>query len=120
MNRMVYQFLATAVALVHLAFILFVVAGSLLLFRWPRLVWLHLPAAAWGALIELTGWFCPLTRVENWLLRRAGDAGYTEGFVSHYLFAVVYPEGLTRGFEIALGMFVLVVNTAVYARVLTR
>ena len=114
---MLYRLLADLTALLHLAFILFVVLGALLIVRWPKLVWIHLPAAVWGVLIELAGWYCPLTDVENYFLHRAGEAGYRGGFVSHYVFSVIYPSGLTRGIEIAIGIFVLVVNAALYVRV---
>ena len=115
---MLYRVLATAVALVHLGFILFVVLGGALVLRWPRLAWVHIPAAVWGALIELAGLYCPLTNLENYFLRKAGRSGYTEGFVAHYIFAVIYPSGLTRGFEIAIGVFVVVVNATIYVRLL--
>ena len=115
---MIYHLFANAVAILHAAFIAFVVLGGLAVLRWPKLAWIHLPAAVWGVLIELAGWYCPLTRVENALLRRAGQAGYGEGFVAHYLFAVIYPSGLTRGMEMAIGVFVLVVNLGVYVKVL--
>lgn len=115
---MAYHVLANATALLHLAFILFVVLGGLLVLRWPRLMWLHLPAAIWGVLIEFAGWWCPLTRWENHFLRQAGRAGYDEGFVAHYIFSLIYPSGLTRGIEIVLGLVVLAVNLAVYVKVL--
>lgn len=114
---MVFKLAATALALIHLAFILFVVFGGLLLLKWPKLVWVHIPAAVWGALIEFAGWYCPLTSMENAMLRRAGQSGYTGGFVAHYLFALIYPAGLSRGLEIGIGLFVLVVNVSVYVRV---
>jgi hypothetical protein len=115
---MLYRALATATAIVHFAFILFVVLGGVLVLRWPRVAWLHVPAAVWGALIEFGGWYCPLTNLENYFLRKAGRAGYTEGFVAHYLFAIIYPAGLTRGFEIAIGLFVVVVNVTMYVRLI--
>ena len=114
---MLYRILATGVALLHLAFIVFVIAGAFLLLRWPHLMWIHLPAAIWGVTIELMGWYCPLTRLENWLLRRAGREGYSGGFVAHYIFALIYPQGLTRSIEIVLGLVVLVVNVSIYVRV---
>lgn len=114
---MLYHFGANAVAVVHFAFIIFVIAGGLLVLRWPRLAWLHLPAAVWGVLIELRGWYCPLTSLEKALLRRAGAAGYSEGFVAHYVFALIYPQGLTRGIEVFLGLLVLAVNLIIYVRV---
>ena len=117
-RKMLYQTLATLVALLHGAFILFVIIGGAAVLRWPKLAWIHLPAAIWGVLIEFAGWYCPLTSIENNLLRRAGQAGYTDGFVAHYLFAVIYPHGLTRGMEVAIGVFVLAVNMGVYLKAL--
>lgn len=116
MARMAYKLAATALALFHGAFILFVVLGALLVLKWPKVAWLHVPAAVWGVLIEFAGWYCPLTRWENLMLRRAGEAGYSDGFVAHYIFALIYPSGLTRGIEIAIGVVVLVVNLGVYVR----
>ncbi|MDP9362138.1 MAG: DUF2784 domain-containing protein [Acidobacteriota bacterium] len=114
---MLYQSLATFVAVIHFAFILFVVLGGLLVLRWPLLKWVHLPAAIWGALIEIGGLACPLTRIENALLRRAGAAGYDGGFIAHHLFGVIYPRGLTRGMEFAIAVFVIAVNAAIYRKV---
>ena len=114
---MSYHVAATAIALLHLAFILFVIFGGFLVLRWPGMMWLHVPAAVWGVLIEFFGWWCPLTRWENFFLRQAGRAGYADGFVSHYIMPVIYPAGLTRGLEIAIGVFVLVLNAAIYVRV---
>jgi len=115
--RMVFKLAANALALIHLAFIVFVILGGLLLLKWPKLMWLHIPAAVWGALIEFGGWYCPLTSMENAMLRRAGESGYSGGFVAHYIFAAIYPAGLTRGLEILIGVVVLVVNVSVYVRV---
>jgi len=117
MKRMAANIAATAIALLHLAFILFVVLGGFLVLKWPRLMWVHLPAAVWGVLIEFAGWWCPLTKWENHFLQAAGRAGYSGGFVGHYIMPVIYPPGLTRGMEIAIGLFVLVLNAGVYVRV---
>lgn len=106
---------AELVVLIHFAFIAFVVAGGLLVLRRPRLAWLHLPAVAWGAGIELIGGVCPLTPLEYALRRAAGEGGYADGFIEHYLLPIIYPEGLTRDIAIALGVGVLVINGAVYA-----
>jgi hypothetical protein len=106
--------LAGVVVGLHLAFVLFVVLGGFLVLRWPRLAWLHLPAAVWGALIEFAGWVCPLTPLENQLRRAAGTAEYAGGFVEHYLLPVLYPAGLTRGTQYVLGAAVVGVNAAVY------
>jgi hypothetical protein len=118
MKRLVHRILADLVAVFHLAFIIFVVLGALLLLRWPKMMWVHLPAAIWGVAIEFAGWFCPLTKLENWLLRRAGEEGYIGGFMAHYIFAVIYPSGLTRGIEVALGVVVLALNVGLYVKVL--
>jgi hypothetical protein len=115
-----YRILADAVVGLHLLFVLFVIAGGFLVLRWRRLMLLHLPAAAWGALIEFRGWICPLTPLENWLRRRSGQAGYGGGFVEHYLLPVLYPTGLTRGVQIVLGLLVLAINLAIYWTVLRR
>ena len=104
----------------HLAFIFFIVLGALLVARWPRLVWAHLPAAVWGVLIELGGWTCPLTPLENWLRRRAGERGYETSFVEHYLLPVIYPDALTRNVQFVLAALVLVANVALYAFVVRR
>jgi uncharacterized membrane protein YhhN len=73
---MLYGFLADLVLLIHLSFVLFVIGGGLLVLKWPRIGWLHLPAAAWGALIEFTGWICPLTPLENRFLIQSGKSAY--------------------------------------------
>ena len=114
---MFWQFAAVALALLHLGFILFVLFGGFLVLRWPRVAWVHLPAAVWGVLIEFAGLWCPLTRWENECLRRAGREGYSTGFVEHYILPLVYPAGLTRELEIAIGVLVLIVNAGVYVRV---
>ena len=116
-KQMLYQYLATAVAIIHFLFIIFVIAGGFLVLRWPALKWVHLPAALWGAMIEIGGWICPLTILENALLRRAGAAGYDDGFIAHHLFGVIYPNGLTRGMEFAIAVFVIAINVAVYRKV---
>ena len=117
---LLFRLAADAVALLHLAFVLFVVGGGLLVWRWPWLAWLHLPAVAWGALIEFTGWMCPLTPLEQHLRQIVGQAGYAGGFMDHYLRALLYPAGLTREAQWALGAGVLVINGAVYGLLLGR
>jgi len=112
---MPWALLADLVALAHLGFVLFAVVGGLLVLKWPRAAWAHLPCAAWAAAIELMAWPCPLTPLENLLLRLSGESGYAGGFLEHYLFAALYPAGLTRAHQAVLGLFVLAVNGAVYA-----
>jgi hypothetical protein len=110
-----YGLLADAVLLAHAAFVAFVVLGGVLVLRWPRLAWLHLPVVAWGAGIEFTGGICPLTPLENHLRALAHQQGYAGGFIEHYVFGLLYPDGLTREVQFALGTGVLVLNAVVYA-----
>ncbi|HEX2450159.1 MAG TPA: DUF2784 domain-containing protein [Gemmatimonadales bacterium] len=112
--------LADLLVVVHFAFVLFVAAGGLLVLRWPRLAWLHLPAAIWGAWIEFSGGICPLTPWEQTLRARAGEASYTGDFVSHYILPVLYPAGLTRGAQLVLGVLVVALNLAIYRTVFSR
>ncbi|MCS6785626.1 MAG: DUF2784 domain-containing protein [Thiobacillaceae bacterium] len=117
---MPYGLLADLVLAVHFAFIVFVSLGGLAVLRWPRLAWLHLPCVVWGVVVEVMGWVCPLTPLENHFLRLAGEQGYEGDFLQHYLLAAIYPEGLTRGTQIGLGLGLLVLNALIYARVLSR
>ena len=109
-----YRVAADAVLVVHLLFIGFVVGGVFLAWRWPRVIWMQLPAMVYGALIEFVGFTCPLTPLQNYLQRRAGEAGYSGGFISHYLIQWIYPAGLTRGIQIGLGLFVLLIAVIGY------
>jgi len=115
-----YRLLANLVVFVHLCFVAFVVVGGFLAWRWRRIVWLHIPAAIWGALIEFAGWICPLTPLENTLRRAAGQAGYQGGFIEHYVIPVLYPSGLTRAIQVSLGILVVVVNVVAYWRIVKR
>ncbi len=117
---MLWSGAADLVLVVHLAFVLFVVLGGLLALRRPRVAWVHLPVAVYGAVIEFVGFVCPLTPLEVWLRRRGGGAGYEGGFVEHYVTAALYPAGLTREVQLALGVGVLVINGLVYAVLLRR
>jgi hypothetical protein len=109
------RLLADVLVATHLAFIVFVVAGGLLVLRSRGWAVLHLPAVAWGAFAEISGTLCPLTPLENSLRLRAGDAGYTGGFVEHYLIPLIYPEALTARLQVGLGLTVIAVNVVVYA-----
>ena len=114
---MLYRILADATALLHFAFVLFVALGGLLVLRWRRLAWIHLPAAVWGALIEIMNWTCPLTAYENLFRVRGGMQGYGDDFIAAHIFRLIYPDGLTRTMQLAIAAFVLIINTAVYAKV---
>jgi hypothetical protein len=115
-----YRVAADLVVVVHLLFIGFVVGGVFLAWRWPRIVWAHIPAVLYAALVEFVGFSCPLTPLENDLRRHAGQAGYRGGFIAHYLVRVIYPAGLTRGMQAGLGVLVLLVAAGGYWGFLRR
>jgi len=117
---MLYSVAADAIVILHLAFIVFVMLGGLLLLLWPRLVYLHLPVVVWGTLVELQGWMCPLTPLEQHLRKLAGEAGYSGGFVEHYLLPLIYPAGLTRDLQTVLALCVITVNLAIYTVVVVK
>lgn len=115
-----YRILADVVLAVHLLFIVFVALGGFLALRWPRIAVVHLPAALWGVAIELGGWICPLTPLENSLRRLGGEAGYSGGFIERYLLPLIYPSELTREIQVGLGLLVVALNVVAYGLVLRR
>lgn len=117
---MLYSILADLVLILHLAFIIFAVLGALLVLKWKGVLWIHLTAAVWAALIEFANWRCPLTPLEIWFRQLAGAEGFEGGFIEHYLLRVIYPPGLTRNVQITMGVLVLLLNIGIYSRVLPR
>ncbi len=117
---MIYRLSADLVLIVHLGFIVLVVLGGLLVLRWPRLIWLHVPVVLWGAAIEFIGFVCPLTPLEVWLRERGGEAAFEGDFIEHYITALIYPEGLTRGLQILLGVLALLPNVVIYGYLVAR
>jgi len=117
---MLYRSAADLLVLFHLGFIIFVIIGGFLAVKWRWVLFLHLPAAVWGALIEFQGWLCPLTPLEQRLRQAAGEQGYSGGFIEHYLLPVIYPQALTADIQMALGGFVILINLAAYAWVLAH
>jgi len=110
-----HRILADLIFLIHLAYIVFVLFGALLVFRWTWVRWIHVPAVLWAVFVELTGRICPLTPWENWLREAGGGQPYTEGFIEHYLVPLVYPANLTRELQVGLGVGVVVLNGCLYA-----
>ena len=117
---MVYRALADLVLVIHFGFIVFVVVGGLLALRWRWAPLLHLPAALWGVIIELSGWACPLTPLENALRRASGVSGYSGGFIEHYVASIVYPAGLSYSVQLVLAGLVVLINSLVYLFVWRR
>jgi hypothetical protein len=115
-----YRLAADAVVVFHLLFILFVFLGGLTLFRWPRMIWVHVPAALWGGAVELFAAPCPLTPLENHLRSAGNVETYSGGFIDHYIIPIVYPPGLTREIQVGLGVLVVAINFAIYFKFLNR
>ncbi len=107
-------FLADLVLIVHALFVVFVIFGGLIVLKWHKVMWLHIPCALWGALIEFFGWICPLTYLENYFLEISNGNSYDGGFIQHYLLPIIYPPGLTTGIQILLGATVIVINFIIY------
>ena len=117
---MIYLLLADALVVLHSTFILFVGLGAFTAYRWPKMVWAHIPCALWGAWIEMTGGICPLTPIEVRFRRLGGEEGYTGSFIEHYLVPIIYPSGLTRGHQLVLGSLVVAINLGAYGFLLWR
>ena len=111
---MIYSFAADLLVVIHLVFIIFVILGAVLVYKWRWIIYLHIPAVIWAALIEFKGWICPLTPWENQLRQAGGEAGYTGGFIEHYIIPIMYPDKLTQETQIILGVFVIVINIMIY------
>jgi len=112
--------IADALVVAHLLFIVFVMAGGVMVIYYPRVAWLHLPAASWGAIVEFTGWICPLTPLENHFRALAGAETYSGDFVAQYLLPVIYPESLTREIQFVLGSAVVIINVIFYTLAIKR
>jgi hypothetical protein len=117
---MFFQLASDGVLLVHLAFILFALLGAAIAVRWRWVLFVHLPAVVWGCFVELTGRLCPLTYLENYCRIKAGQSGYSESFIEHYLLPIIYPAGLTRNIQFALAVLVIVVNIVIYGWLFVR
>ncbi len=105
---------ADLIVLLHFSYILFVVFGGLLVLKWRRVAWGHIPCVIWGVAIEFTGWICPLTPIENILRYSGGSGGYSNSFIEHYLLPVIYPTGLTRELQLLMGVAVIAINVVIY------
>jgi hypothetical protein len=116
----VYNVFASAIVLAHFLFIAFVICGGLLVIRWPQLAVVHLPAAVWGAAVEIYGLVCPITPLENHFRMLAGDTSYSGDFIARYLLFVIYPENLTTTIQQLLGCLVIAVNVIIYIVVIRK
>jgi len=114
---MIYRLSADFLVLVHLLFIMFVILGGLLTLKKKWFFYLHIPAVIWAALIEFKGWICPLTPWENQLRQAGGEAGYTGGFIEHYIIPIIYHDKLTVELQIIFGVAVIAINIVIYSLV---
>ena len=112
--------MADFLVIIHFTFIVFVVSGGVLIFKWKWIIYLHIPAVIWAALIEFKGWICPLTPWEKQLREAGGEAGYTGGFIEHYIIPIIYPDKLTVELQIMFGVAVIVINIVIYSLVFYR
>lgn len=117
---MIWRVLADGLVIIHLAFVAFVIFGGFILWRWPRAIFAHLPALAWGLWVEVSGQICPLTELEKSLRHMAGEAGYHGGFLHHYVLPILYPPGLTRSDQWVLAGALIAINALAYGRLLAR
>jgi hypothetical protein len=117
---MLSRVFADIVLSLHFAFILFGLFGGFLVLYKRRVVWLHAPVVLWSSLVNLAGWICPLTPLENIFRSAAGQSGYGGGFVEHYIAPLIYPGGMPRTLELVAGISVLAWNSFVYLFVVFR
>jgi len=116
---MAYRILADLVLILHLCFVFFVVFGGLLVVRRRWIASLHLPAVMWGIIVECFLLACPLTVLENSLRQLGGESGYTDGFINHYISAVLYAP-ISAQFRITLGLLLIGINLLIYYYVLRQ
>ena len=117
---MIYNILSNLVILVHLLFILFVCLGALLALRWPKVIWIHIPCAIWGMVVEYLNIVCPLTPLENQFRKLGDTATYNSDFITRYVTSLIYPEALSRNLQYALGTIVLTLNIIFYSIILYK
>lgn len=111
---MIYKLLTNLIVLIHLAFIIYVVLGGLLVLRWRKSIYVHIPAAIWGAVVEYLSLICPLTPLENYFRSRAGTSTYGTGFIEQYITLLIYPENLEKSSQLFFGSLVIIINAVIY------
>ena len=117
---MIYHVTANLLVMIHLVFIVFVIAGGFIVLIWPWVILLHIPAVIWGAIVELKGWICVLTPWENNLRHLAGQEGYSGGFIERYIVSLIYPAELTHDAQIVMGLIVITINLCIYSFIAYR
>ena len=110
----VFEIFATLALLLHFSFILFVIFGAILILKFKKVIYVHIPAVAWGAYIELSHSICPLTHLENYFLKKAGKDQYSVDFIENYIFKIIYPPALNYEIQTYLGVILIFVNLLIY------
>jgi len=110
----VFEIFAILVLLLHFSFILFVIFGAILILKFKKIIYVHIPAVAWGAYIELSHSICPLTHLENYFLKKAGKDQYSVDFIENYIFKIIYPPALNYEIQTYLGVILIFVNLLIY------
>ncbi len=115
-----YELFANFTLIIHLIFILFVIFGGLLFFKFPKVLYAHFPSFIWGVYIEFSSFVCPLTYLEKWLLNRSNLNSYSNTFIQNYILPVIYPDNLTYDFQIFLGLFLIIINVVIYSIIIFK
>ncbi len=117
---MSWRNLARFIATMHIAYVVFVVLGALLVVVWPSLMWVHLTAVVWAFATMVFDLGCPLTPWEKRAWIRGGRVPYEEGFLQHHILRTRFNPDKARRNHSLLGLFVVVLNLVVYYFVLLR
>jgi len=115
-----WTLLADLVVIIHFGFVLFCVFGALLCLWWPKVMWIHIPSAIWGGVVEIVGWICPLTPIENWLRQRAAVVSYRDSFADQYIMPLLYPSAANRAIHILMGLSLLLLNLCLYFYIIRK
>ena len=110
----VFEIFATLALLLHFSFILFVIFGAILILKFKKIIYVHIPAVTWGVYIELSHSTCPLTHLENFFLKKAGKDQYSVDFIENYIFKIIYPPALNYEIQTYLGVILIFVNLLIY------
>lgn len=119
-----YKLVADLVVVVHVGYVLFVVLGELLIlfgivcrWEWIRNFWfrgLHLGAIAIVVAESLAGFVCPLTTLEAWLRRQAGQATYRGDFIGHWAHELLFYDAPPWVFTLAYTLFGVLVGATLW------
>jgi len=111
---MLYKLSADIVVLIHFLWILFLIFGSLLGVRYRAIKILHIAGLGFAFMIQILGWYCPLTYLEVWLRQQHDlSLSYIGAFIIHYVEKLIYIE-LSPTIIFVLTTILCVFNVYVY------